>query len=76
MDRKCRHCGRKFTAKRVDAEYCGNACRVAVHRQRREDQRRAALDLLARQSEALASGGDPAVLAALVREAHRLLDRV
>ncbi|WP_346960750.1 hypothetical protein [uncultured Arthrobacter sp.] len=73
MDRICRHCGRAFTAKRVDAEYCGTACRVTVHRQRRDAQRRAALDLLARQSEALASGADEAVLAELAREARRLL---
>ncbi|MEV7648024.1 hypothetical protein [Arthrobacter sp. NPDC089319] len=65
---KCDHCGREFDAARPDAEVCGATCRQLRHRQRREAQRREALDLLAR----MASTTDEVALASLRRQAERL----
>ena len=33
--RACRRCGESFTPRRRDADFCGGACRVAAHRERR-----------------------------------------
>ena len=39
--RVCAECGRCFVAKRRDATLCSAACRMAAHRSRRSDRRRA-----------------------------------
>ena len=75
MNNKCERCGRWFESPR-ERRWCSGACRVADHRDAKEKRESAAFDLLARQSAALASGADPAILAALAREAQRLLERV
>jgi hypothetical protein len=57
-------------------ELCSDRCRQRRSRALRADRIDRARELLARQSAALASGADPAILAALAREAQRLLERV
>jgi hypothetical protein len=36
--RSCIVCGKRFTPKRKDALYCGNACKQKAFRWRREEQ--------------------------------------
>lgn len=72
----CEHCRTGYTAYNSRSRFCRDSCRVAAHRDAKAKRENAALDLLARQSAALAAGADPAVLASLAREAQRLLERV
>jgi predicted nucleic acid-binding Zn ribbon protein len=67
--RRCSVCGSPFQAKRDDARLCSITCRTRAHRARQA----AAVDLLRRQTEAITSGADPAILATLARDARRLL---
>lgn len=72
----CQHCRTDYTAYNSRSRFCSGTCRAAAHSAARVKRQSAALDLLARQSEALVSGADPAILASLAREAQRLLKRV
>lgn len=57
-------------------ELCSDRCRQRRHRRVKADRLDRVRKLLDRQSAALASGADPAILASLAREAQRLLERV
>lgn len=57
-------------------ELCSTKCRLRRHRRVKAARLARVRELLDRQSAALASGADPAVLAALAREAQRLMERV
>lgn len=52
---------------------CSERCRQRRSRALRADRMDRARAILGRQSEALASGADPAVIAQLARDARRLL---
>lgn len=57
-------------------ELCSDRCRQRRSRALRADRVARVREILDRQSSALSSGADPTVLAALTREARRLLDGV
>ena len=57
-------------------ETCSERCRQRRSRTERADRLARVREILDRQSAALASGADPAILASLAREAQRLLERV
>jgi len=39
--KKCKHCGKLFTAHRSDTKYCGNSCRVlATYKRNKEHNER------------------------------------
>lgn len=73
----CRYCGTPLGA---DANprrlYCSGSCRVKAHHRRKRDEeqafRAAAADLLMRQSRAIQSDADRAVLADIESEARAL----
>lgn len=67
--KRCEQCGAPFPAKRQDARLCSITCRTRAHRARQA----AAVDLLRRTTSAIQSGADGTVLAALAREAARIL---
>lgn len=72
---KCQICASPFEASRSDAVQCGPACRQAAFRVRQgaaNAHNRLAADLLRRQTRAVIDGADPAVMAALAREAEAL----
>jgi predicted nucleic acid-binding Zn ribbon protein len=52
---------------------CSVRCRVAFHRARREEERRAAREVLARAA-ALGRGAGPVAVERLARDAARVLD--
>ncbi|MGO4230426.1 hypothetical protein AB4Y72_16380 [Arthrobacter sp. YAF34] len=52
---------------------CSDRCRQRRSRALRADRLDRARELLAQQTQALASGADPALIAQLAREARRLL---
>ena len=77
---KCVLCRTDYEAKRLGSMYCRPACKHRAMRQRHAaaqelaDARAAQVEeLLARQTQALAVGADPAILSALSREATALL---
>lgn len=72
MTNKCEHCGRWFESPR-GRRWCSGACRVSAHRTGKAAKDAAALDLLDRMTAALIVGGDSITIAALQREARRLL---
>ena len=73
MNAVCAICKDPYEARHTTrSRFCSDACRAKHARQRAERQR----ELLTQQSEAIIHGADPAILAALAREAQRLLERV
>lgn len=72
MNAVCSTCHKPYEAHNARSRFCSAACRARNARQRIRREH----ELLTRQSEAIARGADPAVLAALAREAQRLLSGV
>ncbi|MFJ6156325.1 hypothetical protein ACIQF8_03140 [Pseudarthrobacter sp. NPDC092184] len=69
MEMTCHFCGSTFAATRADARHCSTNCRVKAHTAKRGK----AAELLRQQTRAIIDGADPAVLAAIARQAEVLL---
>lgn len=71
MNAVCETCRSAYEARNCRSRFCSDVCRAKNTRQQIRRERK----ILAAQTEAITLGADPAVLAALAREAQRLLDR-
>ncbi|RAX48938.1 hypothetical protein DQ353_12525 [Arthrobacter sp. AQ5-05] len=71
--RHCDVCQSSLEGTRPTARYCSDACKMRAYRRRLADRQEIAADLLRRQTRAIIDGADASVLAAIARDAERLL---
>ncbi len=71
LSTRCALCGSVFEASRSDARYCSDAHRARAHREAADSRRKTVTELLSRA--AMIRDGDETAIAALRRDAERLL---
>jgi hypothetical protein len=75
MPRTCTTCLGDLTGHRADARFCSDRCRAAHTRAVLTGERELLVDVLARQTAAIAAGAPLEVLGGLAQEARAALAR-